>query len=295
MSFSHQPVLLAEVLDALHPEDGGFFIDATLGLGGHSEALLQASAALKLVGIDQDPEALVRSTERLQTFADRATLVAGNFGDIDELAHQHHWPLAQGILMDIGVSSMQLDDPERGFSFSQNGPLDMRMDPENTVSAATIVNTWPEVQLARLLFQYGEERLSRKIARVIVQRRKKRPFWETSDLAAIVSEQYPPAARFKHPHPATRVFQALRIEVNRELEVLERAIPLAIELLAPGGRLAVISFHSLEDRVVKLLFREAEASGQGTVLTKRPVTATEAEMAENPRSRSAKLRVFSRI
>lgn len=287
----HIPVLLSETIEALQPERGGGFLDATLGLGGHSEALLKGGAG-HLYAIDQDPQAIEKAVTRLEPFAKQLTVIQGNFGDLETIAEAHKLPKLQGILMDIGVSSLQLDDPERGFSFMHNGPLDMRMDPDNTVSAATIVNTWLEFKMVNLFQRYGEERLAKKIARAIVQKRRKHPFMETKELADLIVEQYHPADRVKKPHPATRVFQALRIEVNRELDVLKEGIMAALDLLEPGGRLVIITFHSLEDRIVKFAFREAEAQGMGRLVTKRPIIASESEIAENPRSRSAKLRVF---
>lgn len=288
--FSHIPVLLSEVLSYLKPEEGGVFVDATLGLAGHSLAALtaakEAGTKLQLYGIDQDPSAIEIAREKLGDFPG-SILIQGNFGDYASLKI----PPANAILMDVGVSSMQIDDPERGFSFMREGILDMRMDPSNGVTASTIVNTWPEYQLANLIYQFGEERLSKKIASAIVKRRKKEPFWKTLDLAWVISEQYPPMLRNKHPHPATRTFQALRIEVNRELDVLEKGIKEAYAGLAPGGRLAVISFHSLEDRLVKYVFRDLG----GKVLTSKPVVATEDEQRENPRSRSAKMRVIEKV
>jgi 16S rRNA (cytosine1402-N4)-methyltransferase len=286
----HIPVLYNEVLENLQPERGGVFLDATLGLGGHAKGLVERAGkkSIKLYGLDQDPEALRLAADAVPS----AILIQGNFGDLADIAEEHDIPKLNGVLMDIGVSSMQIDTADRGFSFMQDGPLDMRMDPENTVTAATIVNTWIEFKLANLFFQYGEERLSRKIAREIVGRRKKKRFETTKDLADFIVGLYPPALRNKYPHPATRVFQALRIEVNRELDVLESGITASFDLLAPGGRLAVITFHSLEDRIVKHMFRQAEAEGKGKVLTKKPITAGEDELRENPRSRSAKLRVF---
>ena len=287
---SHIPVLLSEVIENLQPEKGGAFLDATIGLGGHSSALLQKNPEVKLFGLDQDPEALALAIQAVPA----ATLVQGNFMDVADIAKTHSFPQFQGILMDIGVSSMQIDTPERGFSFSHDGPLDMRMDPENSVSAATIVNTWLEVKLANLIYTFGEERFSRRIAKEICGRRKKTRFETTKDLADFIVGLYPPQLRNKHPHPATRTFQALRIEVNKELEALEAGIEASYTLLAPGGRLAVITFHSLEDRIVKHMFRAAESEGVGTVLTKRPIIAIEEEQKQNPRSRSAKLRVFER-
>jgi 16S rRNA (cytosine1402-N4)-methyltransferase len=291
----HIPVLLAHIVSYLHPEKGGNFLDATVGLGGHSAALLQKATAhhteLHLFGVDQDEEALAIARQNLPT----ATLVQGNFRDLASVSHEHAWPLFKGILLDIGVSSLQLDSPERGFSFQHDGPLDMRMDLDASVTAATIVNTWLESKLVHLFSTYGEERFSRKIARGIVEHRRKHPFTTTKELADFLTSCYPPALRKKHPHPATRVFQALRIEVNRELDALEEGITAAFSLLQPGGRLAVISFHSLEDRIVKHLFRQAEAAGLGRVITKKPVGADEEEYQANPRSRSAKLRVWERV
>jgi 16S rRNA (cytosine1402-N4)-methyltransferase len=288
-AFIHIPVLLNEVLSYLKPEEGGVFVDATLGLAGHSTAALEAAkeagATLQLYGIDQDPAAIAIAQEKLAEFPG-TILIQGNFGDYASLKI----PPAKAILMDVGVSSMQIDDPERGFSFMREGILDMRMDPSNGVTASTIVNTWPEYQLANLIYQFGEERLSKKIASALVKRRKKEPFWKTLDLAGVISEQYPPMLRNKHPHPATRTFQALRIEVNRELDVLEKGIKEAYDGLIPGGRLAVISFHSLEDRLVKYVFRDLG----GKILTAKPVTATELEQSENVRSRSAKMRVIEK-
>ncbi|MBU6389766.1 16S rRNA (cytosine(1402)-N(4))-methyltransferase RsmH, partial [Patescibacteria group bacterium] len=278
----------------LRPERGGTYIDATLGLGGHSQALLETAERsgkeLIVLGIDQDEEALGLARQRL---GDRIRYFHGNFADLREAAKTLAQPVA-GILMDLGISSFQLDTPNRGFSFTADGPLDMRMDQSAQTTAERIVNTWSEPELTRVFFQYGEERLGRKIARFIVDRRQKQPFHSTADLAELVTRAYPPSARFRHPHPATRVFQALRLTVNGELEALTAGLEAALTLLAPGGRLAVISFHSLEDRIVKHRFRQAEQETGYTVLTKKPVTATADEIVANPRSRSAKLRVIER-
>lgn len=283
----HQPVLLQEVLQFLAPERGGLFVDATLGLGGHSEALLKINPKIELIGIDQDEEALALARTRL---GERVTYLYGNFAQIASLVEKP----AQGILMDIGVSSFQLDTAERGFSFNANGPLDMRMNNSAILTAAQIVNSWPERQLADLIYEYGEEHLSRKIAKAIVETRKKEPFQDTRSLSELIASQYPMKTRFRHLHPATRTFQALRIAVNDELEVLKEGLEGALSLLAPGGRLAVITFHSLEDRIVKHRFRRATEEGF-SVLTKKPVIASEEEEKNNPRSRSAKLRVVEKI
>jgi 16S rRNA (cytosine1402-N4)-methyltransferase len=289
----HKPVLLEAVMTLLQPERGGFFIDGTVGMGGHAAALLDRGAHT-LVGIDQDPEALAMAKKGLQPYKGKFTLYFANYADLNRLYQKNGWSPANGILLDVGVSSFQIDTPERGFSFQKEGPLDMRMDPHNTVTAATIVNTWPEPKLADLFWRYGEERLSRKIARLIVERRGKAIFRDTLELSNLLVQAYPPPARHKGIHPATRVFQALRIAVNRELDALEEGILAAFSHLELGGVLAVISFHSLEDRIVKNLFR-TQASEEGwSILTKKPITASEEEEKENPRSRSAKLRAIQR-
>ncbi len=288
----HLPVLLSETVTLLAPERGGVFVDATLGMGGHSEALLAANPELKIIGVDRDPYALEFAEERL---GDRIQYLQGNFSELGFLRSKKITQHVDGILMDIGVSSYQIDTPERGFSFSHNGPLDMRMDQDEQLTAVVIINSWPEHKLADIFYKHGEERLSRKIAKAIVERRGKEPFKETGDLAEFVKEQYHPSQRFKKPHPATRVFQALRIEVNKELEHLVKAITPALELLAPGGVFAIITFHSLEDRIVKYAFKDAAATGKYEILTKKPITPGRPEQVANPRSRSAKLRGIRRV
>lgn len=287
----HLSVLPAETLALLKPERGGIFVDGTLGMGGHSQLILEkaqaSGAAIRLLGIDQDTEAITLAHGLL---GENIEYAWGNFADISSILKERSIPKVDGILLDIGVSSYQLDTPERGFSFQTDGPLDMRMDGQGTVTAASILNTWQEYKLADLFFRYGEERLGRKIARFICEDRVKTPFKETKQLVDLIMRAYPPPARYKKPHPATRVFQALRIEVNQELTVLEQGIKGALSCLAPGGVLAIISFHSLEDRIVKQAFREAAAEGAFELLTKKPIIAHEEELAENPRSRSAKLR-----
>lgn len=287
---NHISVLAEEVLQLLNPSKGELFIDATLGLGGHAQKLMEKGATI--IGIDQDPNALEEAHSRL---GDDVTYVRGNFGDISYLMRELEVEKVDGILMDIGVSSYQIDTPERGFSFQEDGPLDMRMNPEAPDTAATIVNRWREDQLADIFYKYGEERFGRKIANYICEYREKKPFRKTKELAEIVTRAYPPHKRFQHPHPATRVFQALRIAVNDELAVLEDGIAGSLKLLAPGGRLGIISFHSLEDRIVKHAFREAALSDEFSLITRKPIMATEEEIAENPRSRSAKLRGIMRV
>lgn len=288
---AHVPVLAREVLAYLEPRPGGRYIDATVGAGGHAALILEASAPDgRLLGIDADPAALDLARRRLASFGQRVILVRARFSALDEVARAHGFVGVDGVLMDLGVSSMQLEDPARGFSFQRTGPLDMRISPEEPVTAAQLVNTLGEKELAELLWRYGEERLARRIARAIVARRRIQPFETTTDLAEVIAAVAP---RRGGLHPATRTFQALRIAVNRELEELEAALPQAVSLLRPGGRLVVISFHSLEDRMVKQFFRTASTGPQPRlrVLTRKPVVPAQDEVQRNPRSRSAKLRV----
>jgi len=304
--FHHVPVLHAEVLQALSPRPGGTYIDGTLGGGGHGSAVLAAAQpGGRLLGIDADPAALVAARDRMAAAglpAEAYTLHHGRFGDMAAIAGSHGIGAADGILLDLGVSSHQLDTPERGFSFAGDGPLDMRLDPTRGPTAADLVNGLPERELADLIFQYGEERASRRIARMIVERRADRPFATTADLAGLVARAIGRGGRDRI-HPATRTFQALRIAVNAELDQLEAALPQAVGLLHPGGRLAVISFHSLEDRIVKHYFRAESGYGGSanprparlTIVTRKPVEAGEDEIRANPRARSAKLRVAERL
>jgi 16S rRNA (cytosine1402-N4)-methyltransferase len=290
----------------LAPERGGFFVDATLGAGGHAERLLERGPGVRLLGIDRDPDALELARERLARFGDRVELVAGDFAELEELLAGRSEADADGILADLGVSSMQLDRGERGFSFRRDGPLDMRMGTSGR-TAADIVATASVDELTRIFRDYGEERMAAKIARGIVAERTKSPIQTTRELARIVAGQK--ASREKID-PATRVFQALRIEVNQELVALGRFLAAAVARLKPGGRLAVISYHSLEDRIVKDAFRRYSgvcfcppklpacvcgARAALRVLTRRPIRPGEAELRRNPRSRSARLRVAERL
>jgi 16S rRNA (cytosine1402-N4)-methyltransferase len=297
--FHHVPVLLNEVVAGLAPHSGGRYLDGTLGGGGHALAILEASAPDgRLLGIDTDPAALLAAGERLAAFGDRVALIHGNFREVGRLAREHSFAQIDGLLLDLGVSSHQLDTAERGFSFATDAALDMRLDPTNGETAADLVNELPEAELADLIYRYGEERGSRRIARFISEARRKRSITTTGELAELVARAL--GGRHGKIHPATRTFQALRIAVNRELESLEAALPQAVELLAPGGRLAVIAFHSLEDRIVKLFFRsmsgyggEPDASLQ--IINKKPIEASTEEARANPRSRSAKLRIAERV
>jgi 16S rRNA (cytosine1402-N4)-methyltransferase len=292
MTSQHISVLPHECLELLQPARGGIFVDATLGLGGHASLILNAPGTKRrVIGIDQDLEALARAKAVL---GDTIEYIHGNFGHVDELLRAEGIEKVDGILMDLGVSSYQLDTAERGFSFQQAGPLDMRMNEEDMTTAATIVNTWPEYQLAKLFFEYGEERLSRRIAKAIIEDRKAHPFTDTLSLSELIVRLYPAVLRYKHPHPATRVFQALRIAVNQELDVLKDGLEASFSMLATGGVLAVISFHSLEDRIVKHTFRERAEKGGFEVLAKKPILSSDEESKGNPRSRSAKLRGIRR-
>lgn len=304
---AHIPVLLEEVVHFLSPHSGGYYIDATIGLGGHAKAILEASSSQgKLLGIDRDSSALIYAAKTLSTFRGRFHLVNASFSDIQEIARQWQIESCDGILADLGVSSLQLESSERGFSFLKDGPLDMRMDPESSLTASEVVNHYPEKDLANLIFQYGEERRSRLIARAIV---KSRPVRSTKHLADIVAR----ALRFKgyqRIHPATRSFQALRIFVNDELGKIPLFIQSSANLLAKGGRIAIISFHSLEDRIVKDCFRKLSrecvcpsgllqcSCGNKKLLkllTKKPIQPQPTEVEANSRSRSAKLRVAEKL
>jgi 16S rRNA (cytosine1402-N4)-methyltransferase len=282
--FHHVPVLPEAVIEGLSLRPGGRYLDATAGGGGHSRLILEADSTVELLAVDQDAAAIAATQANLAEFAGRVTCWHGNFAEFTPTGAPFN-----GILADLGVSSVQLDVGNRGFSFRQSAPLDMRMDPRQDLTAADIVNHWDETELANLIYTYGEERLSRRIARKIVDQR---PWQTTTDLAEAIFHSVPRSYRYGRIHPATRTFQALRIAVNRELEVLETLLKLAPTWLAPGGRIVIISFHSLEDRLVKHALKD---SPDFQVITKKPVIATEAEISQNPRSRSAKLRVAERV
>jgi len=269
-----------------------------VGYGGHGERLLErAGDGSVLIGIDRDEEALAYSRARLARFGSRAILLKGDFVEVKQLLRNVDIPEIDGVLLDLGVSSPQLDDSNRGFSFQEDGPLDMRMDQSTGTTAGELVNSLPESELADLIFQYGEERFSRRIARAIVRARERKALASTQELTTVIKESVPAAYRHGRIHCATRTFQALRIAVNRELDVLEPAIRDAVDMLRPGGRIAVVSFHSLEDRIVKHTFRAlAERPYQKVVvLTKKPQVPSDAECQANPRARSAKLRVAERL
>ncbi len=294
MNYHHTPVLLREVIAGLQPRPGGQYIDGTVGGGGHAAAILEASAPDgRLLGIDCDPAALAAAATRLAPYGARVTLVRGSFREIERLATAAGFVRVQGVALDLGVSSYQLDTPERGFSFQASAPLDMRLDPDAPVTAADLVNNLPERDLADLIFRYGEERGSRRIARAIVEARQRQPVTTTDELSRIVARAL--GGQRGRIHPATRTFQALRIAVNDELASLEAALPQIAGLLAAGGRMVIIAFHSLEDRIVKRFMRAEAQTGRLRIITRRPVEAGNEEQQANPRSRSAKMRVAERM
>jgi 16S rRNA (cytosine1402-N4)-methyltransferase len=311
MSAPHRPVLLDETLRLLEPERGGLFFDGTLGLGGHSEAILEAANNVQVIGVDRDRDALDYATRRLKSFGSRFRAVHGNFRDIARMVQEAGMDEVSGVLVDLGVSSLQFDAGERGFSFRHDAPLDMRMNAgSDEETGAELLARLSEEEIARIIFEYGEERRSRRIARWIVERREQgEPIKTTRELAELVTRAvgYRKTDRI---HPATRTFQALRIAVNKELEGLGEFIEQAVDLLQPDGRFAAISFHSLEDRIVKQTLRRLAgqcecpprvpvcscgARRRVEILTRRPVTPSQEEIEENPRARSAKLRACRKL
>lgn len=308
MEFHHKPVLFEETIDALNIRPDGVYLDGTLGGGGHSEAILRRLTTGTLLSIDQDPDAIKAAGERLKDY-DRSIIVRGNFSDMKELAAAHGLTELDGVLLDIGVSSYQLDTPERGFSYHHDAPLDMRMSKEGP-TAAELVNTLPREELARIFFQYGEEKNANRIADGICRAREVEKIETTGQLAEVIKSSVPAAVRRSEGHPARKTFQALRIAVNGELDRLREGLTAGFSLLKPGGRLAVITFHSLEDRIVKRQMNDwcqgcicpkdfpvcvCGRTPQGELLFKRGLTPSEAELVENPRARSARLRVIVKL
>lgn len=309
MSNEHIPVALERTIELLTPALTGSapcLIDATLGLGGHTESLLERFTTLRIIGIDRDKSALTKAASRLARFGSRITLVHAIYDRISEIAHENGHSQVQAILFDLGVSSMQLDTSERGFAYSHEAPLDMRMDQSRGVSAGEVINTYSHEELTRILRVYGEEKFASRIAARIIDARKLAPLNSTVALAELVKESIPAATRRVGGNPAKRTFQALRIYVNNELEVLERAIPAALELLAINGRMVVLSYHSLEDRIVKQAFAKVSSSevphglpieptpARFQLLTRASESATEVEIASNPRAQSVRIRAIER-
>jgi len=288
----HPPVLLKESIEYLKAEEGGVFVDATLGGGGHAEAILKANPKNRVIGIDRDEEAIERAIERLKPYGNRVSIYHGNFSQIDQVLIEEGVGKVKGVLFDLGVSHFHLRG-ERGFTVWKEQPLDMRMDKRQKLTAREVVNELSERELARVIFEFGEERFAKKIAREIVKRRKLKPIETTRELAEIVERVIPKKVwAGKKRHPAIKTFQAIRIFVNRELEEIEEAIPKASRFIEEKGRIVVITFHSLEDRLVKRLLKNLEGF---KVLTKKPVEPKEEEVRENPAARSAKLRAAERI
>lgn len=310
MTFHHYSVLLRETIEGLAIRADGVYVDGTLGGGGHALSICERlSGRGRLIGIDQDGAAIEAASERLKDYRDRAVIVRGNYEDIAEILMRLQIERVDGICLDLGVSSYQLDEGERGFSYRTDAALDMRMDQRGERTAADIVNSYSEEALFRIIRDYGEDRFARNIAKHIVQYREKKRIETTLELSGIISGAIPARVRALSGHPAKRSFQAIRIELNRELEVLENTLDRMIDLLSEGGRLCVISFHSLEDRIVKSKFRTAEnpcicppdfpvcscgRKSRGIVLTKKPILPSEEELLENRRSQSAKLRIFEK-
>lgn len=309
MEFHHISVLLNECIESLNIKPDGIYVDGTLGGAGHSYEICKRLTTGRLIGIDQDMNAINAATKRLEEFKDKVTLVHSNFSNIKKVFEDLGIEKADGFLLDIGVSSHQLDEAERGFSYMQDAPLDMRMDTSRSLSAYEVLNEYSEKELNDIIFEYGEERWAKRIAEFIVAERKVKPITTTYELVDVIKKAVPKGARKDGPHPAKRTFQAIRIEVNGELDVLKTAINDMTDLLNPKGRLAIITFHSLEDRIVKNEFRKQENPctcprefpvcmcnkvSKGKVITRKPILPSEEELLENHRARSAKLRVFER-
>lgn len=290
----HQPVMVAEVLEALAIKPNGIYLDGTVGGGGHAREIASRLQNGLLIGLDCDPRALEIARAHLQEFSHRVKLVHANFAQLDKVLDNLGIQYVDGILLDLGVSLTQLDTAERGLSFRLEGPLDMRLDPTQELTAADLVNSLDERELVQIFREYGEERWAARIAKNIVRARRTAPIKTTTELVKIIERSIPPAVRYKsHIHPATRIFQALRIAVNNELENLQKALTVGFERLAPGGRFAVISFHSLEDRIVKRFFRAQLKAGQAEQIW-GPLRPSPQESAQNPRARSAKLRALQK-
>lgn len=310
MEFSHTSVLLNETIENLKIKPDGIYVDGTLGGAGHSSHICERlSATGRLIGIDQDEAAIAAAGKRLEPFQNQVTIIRSNYCDMVPRLAEIGVTGVDGILLDLGVSSYQLDNAERGFTYREDVPLDMRMDQRNEQTAKDIVNTYSEMELYRIIRDYGEDRFAKNIAKHIVQARQKKEIETTGELTEIIRASIPAKVRATGGHPAKRTFQAIRIELNRELDVLEDSIDTMIERLAPGGRLSIITFHSLEDRIVKNRFRTNEnpcicppdfpvcvcgRKSRGRVITRKPILPTDQEMEENPRSKSAKLRVFEK-
>ena len=309
MAFEHKSVLLEETIDNLNIKPEGIYVDGTLGGGGHSYEIAKRLVSGRLIGIDQDEAAITAAGERLEKFKDNVTIIRSNYSDIKQVLRELSIEHVDGILLDLGVSSYQIDTPERGFSYREDEPLDMRMDTRNTLTAKDIVNNYSEMELFHIIRDYGEDKFAKNIAKHIVRMREVKPFETTFELTEAIKAAIPMKLRVKTGHPSKKTFQAIRIELNRELEVLRDTLQEMIDLLTPEGRLCIITFHSLEDRIVKSCFRTNEnpctcppsfpvcICGKvptGRVISRKPILPSEEEMESNSRSKSAKLRVFEK-
>lgn len=311
MEFKHIPVLFHEIMDIMEPKPGEFFVDCTLGGGGHSKGFLErTSPDGRLIGIDQDTNALAAAQQNLSSYEGRVVFVHSNYQNLDAILNEYAPEGVDGILFDIGVSSHQLDEKDRGFSYMQDAPLDMRMNREQSLDAWQVVNTYSEDELHRIIKEYGEERWAKRVAKFIVEFRSQKPIETTGELVDIIKRAIPKGAREEGSHPAKRTFQAIRIEVNNELGVLQDTIAVAVKHLKKGGRLGIISFHSLEDRIVKEQFRyfasdcicppelpfcQCDKVSEVKILTRKPVTASAEELEANSRAKSAKFRAVEKI
>ncbi len=310
MTFEHKSVLLYETVDSLNIKPDGIYVDGTLGGGGHAwEVCRRLGEQGRFIGIDQDADAIRAASERLKEYGDRVTIVRSNYEHIAQVLKNLGIEQVDGIYLDLGVSSYQLDTAERGFTYREDAPLDMRMDQRNTQTAADIVNTYSEAELYRMIRDYGEDKFAKNIAKHIVRVRQEKPIETTGELTEAIKAAIPMKIRAVGGHPAKKTFQAIRIELNRELSVLEQSIDTMIDLLKPGGRLSIITFHSLEDRIVKVRFRDNENPcicppgfpvcmckkvSKGMVVTRKPIVPSDEEIEENKRAKSSKLRVFER-
>lgn len=310
MDFQHVSVLLNETIESLHIKPDGIYVDGTLGGAGHSGHIVQQLTTGRLIGIDQDADAIVAASKKLEPYGERVTIVRSNYERMVEVVKALGLQKVDGILLDLGVSSYQLDTPERGFSYRENAPLDMRMDDRMECTARDIVNDYTEMELYRIIRDYGEDAFAKNIAKHIVRKREEKPIETTFELVEVIKAAIPAKVRMAGGHPAKKTFQAIRIELNRELTVLSESLEGMIDLLNPGGRLCVITFHSLEDRIVKNSFRTSENPctcppsfpvcicgkvSKGKHLTRKPILPSEEELAVNSRSKSAKLRVFEHV
>lgn len=310
MKFEHRPVLLKEAIDGLNIQEDGIYVDGTLGGAGHSREIVNRLTKGKLIGIDQDINALNKAREVLKDYKDKVIFVHDNYVNIEDILSSLNIERVDGILLDIGVSSHQLDEKERGFSYQKDAPLDMRMDNTQKLTAWDVVNTYSEEDLERIIWNYGEDRWAKRIAQFIVNERREKPIDTTLQLVDIIKKAIPKKARLQGHHPAKQTFQAIRIEVNKELDVLKLAIPKMNKVLNKGGRICIITFHSLEDRIVKDAFKElnkdcicppelpicvCDKKKELNIITKKPIVPTDEEIEKNPRGRSAKLRIGERV